>query len=227
MVKSSDESIPRTLGHTLDDVTLWDTKFSYDKFVIQVQIDNSYSGTSKKAIEDALKSLQKRSKVIKFKTSSSPPSDKNVPYIHIQQTQEGCWSWIGRTRSANEGQVLSLDEDNFCLNSGTIQHEVLHALGFLHEHTRDDRDSHVKVHWDNIRDNGKRNFWKDKNGETLGSDYDLDSIMHYGEDTFSKNEKKTMEALASFSRYAFSIPAFTFYFTNTRMSSFKLLLNLE
>ena len=186
----------RNLGHVLKDVRLWNNNFINEKFEIFVQIDQSYKKKSKNAIKEALKSIQKRSKVIRFKTSSSPPSN-DIPYIHIQKTQEGCWSWIGRTSGANEGQVLSLDETNSCMNPGTIQHEILHALGLLHEHTRSDRDSYVKVNWDNIKENGKKNYWKDENGISLGTDYDLNSVMHYSETTYAKDGKKTMKAKVS------------------------------
>ena len=30
-------------------------------------------------------------------------------------------------------------------------HEMLHALGFFHEHVRPDRDSHIDVDWTQIR----------------------------------------------------------------------------
>ena len=33
---------------------------------------------------------------------------------------------------------------------GAIQHEVLHALGFFHEHSRKDRDDFVEVNWPNV-----------------------------------------------------------------------------
>ena len=38
-----------------------------------------------------------------------------------------------------------------CMLKGTIQHEMLHALGFLHEHVRPDRDQFVTVNDKNIR----------------------------------------------------------------------------
>ena len=38
-----------------------------------------------------------------------------------------------------------------CKNRGHVTHELMHALGFFHEHTRPDRDKFVKILWDNIK----------------------------------------------------------------------------
>ena len=32
-----------------------------------------------------------------------------------------------------------------------MTHELMHALGFFHEHTRPDRDKFVKILWNNIK----------------------------------------------------------------------------
>jgi len=33
----------------------------------------------------------------------------------------------------------------YCYTDGTIQHEIMHKLGFHHEQVRPDRDNHVKT----------------------------------------------------------------------------------
>lgn len=57
-----------------------------------------------------------------------------------------CYSYIGRRYNAQE---LSLQKSG-CVYHDTVQHEVLHALGFNHEQTRSDRDQHIRVVWENI-----------------------------------------------------------------------------
>lgn len=37
-----------------------------------------------------------------------------------------------------------------CMSIGTVMHEMIHALGFHHEHGRPDRDDHVDILWQNI-----------------------------------------------------------------------------
>jgi hypothetical protein len=53
----------------------------------------------------------------------------------------------------NQGaQLLSLDDH--CINEnnpGIVIHELMHAAGFFHEHTRPDRDSFVRIDFENIQ----------------------------------------------------------------------------
>ena len=48
-------------------------------------------------------------------------------------------------------QTVSLQRFG-CIDHGIIQHELLHTLGFYHEHMRSDRDQYVKINFDNIID---------------------------------------------------------------------------
>lgn len=46
-------------------------------------------------------------------------------------------------------QMVVLGYD--CLSQGDIAHEIMHVLGFSHEHTRPDRDRYITVLWENIK----------------------------------------------------------------------------
>ena len=59
-----------------------------------------------------------------------------------------CFSFIGRVKQTN-GQELSIGTN--CAVLSVIVHEVLHALGFIHEHTRLDRDNYVIINETNIQ----------------------------------------------------------------------------
>lgn len=80
---------------------------------------------------------------------------------------------------------------------GTCIHELMHAVGFLHEQTRSDRDSFVRINYQNIRQGYENNFDKGEAGKVdpQGVGYDYGSVMHYNEKAFSKNGQKTITAL--------------------------------
>ncbi|KAF4528649.1 hypothetical protein B566_EDAN017226, partial [Ephemera danica] len=79
-------------------------------------------------------------------------------YLVFGNTPTGCWSNLGRQGGA---QVINLQSPAGCaitlmrfsqgvLMVGTAIHEIMHALGFLHEQTRPDRNSYINVLWTNI-----------------------------------------------------------------------------
>ncbi|XP_010736121.2 low choriolytic enzyme [Larimichthys crocea] len=108
----------------------------------------------------------------------------------------GCWSSLGRQ---SRGQLVSLRK-NGCVYTGTVQHEVLHALGFHHEHVRSDRDSYVRILTDNIQSGREHNFRKVATNN-LGTPYDFKSVMHYSQYAFSKNGKPTIVSRSNPSLY--------------------------
>lgn len=77
-----------------------------------------------------------------------------------------------------------------------IAHEILHALGFVHEQNRTDRDNYIDVLFDNIDDRYADNFEKlpqeFMNVSGLG-EFDFHSLMIYPQWMFAKNGQSTME----------------------------------
>jgi len=64
-------------------------------------------------------------------------------------------------------------------SAGLIAHELMHALGFLHEHQRPDRDQ-----WIDVDKRAVRIFTNDfekRKDDIVLSEYDLASLTHYGE----------------------------------------------
>lgn len=120
------------------------------------------------------------------------PRVNQPDFISIQNSLSGCWSAVGRTGGK---QILNLQSGVCLRHTGTILHEIMHALGFLHEHTRHDREQFVKINVQNIRPDAMKNFKKDKRKEstTNGIGYDLGSVMHYSLMAFSSNGKPTIE----------------------------------
>jgi uncharacterized protein (TIGR03437 family) len=74
-----------------------------------------------------------------------------------------------------------------------IVHELMHALGFYHEQTRVDRNQYVEVekYCGNVK-GGCMGKTYEANFKVAGfhySYYDFDSVMHYGQCTFSVSDK--------------------------------------
>lgn len=130
-----------------------------------------------------------------------PKTDEDVAYVSIQNEQDGCYSYVGRTGGK---QVLNLESPFCSLTIGTPVHEMMHALGFFHEQSRSDRDDYVTIEWDNIEPGEERQFAKfdpDKIS-AFGVEYDYGSVMHYQEDAFSVNGEPTIVPKVS---YLFSL----------------------
>ncbi|EFX86892.1 hypothetical protein DAPPUDRAFT_312308 [Daphnia pulex] len=111
-------------------------------------------------------------------------------YIRIKKTGEGCWSFVGRI---GRRQTVGLDDK--CLlysRPGLVIHELMHVLGFYHEHQRPDRDEYVSVDLDNVEPKNKRYFEKMRisHYNILGHSYDYGSVMHYPKDAFAKDHRK-------------------------------------
>ncbi|KAM3860879.1 zinc metalloproteinase nas-4-like [Diretmus argenteus] len=101
-------------------------------------------------------------------------------YLRILKGR-GCASYVGCS-----GGDQPLHYSPSC-TMGNLCHEIIHALGLHHEHTRPDRDQHISVQWQNIMSRRQKNF-KVKYGNTMNLPYDINSIMHYGQFFFTADK---------------------------------------
>jgi hypothetical protein len=105
---------------------------------------------------------------------------KQKRYIRFTLDTNGVCFWDGS--EANVG-------------SGCARHEIGHALGLRHEHTRSDRNASVEIQWKNIDNDHCSQFDRIKSTAGLCGPYDFKSIMHYTKSTFTCNGKITIKAL--------------------------------
>ncbi|KAG8125984.1 hypothetical protein E2320_021100 [Naja naja] len=105
-------------------------------------------------------------------------------YINIVPGDR-CWSYFGKIGGRQQLSLLK----HGCIYKGLIQHELNHALGFLHEQTRSDRDNYVKINLEYVAKGEWGNFEKG-NTTNLDLPYDYDSVMHYGAYDFSNTAGK-------------------------------------
>ncbi|XP_053174898.1 high choriolytic enzyme 1-like [Scomber japonicus] len=150
------------------------------KVYVAYTISSEYSSRERSIIERGLESFQDFS-CLRFVRRTS-----EIDYLKIQSL-DGCWSWIGRRGNA---QDLSLRRSG-CVYHDTVQHEVLHALGFHHEQKRSDRDEYIRIVFENVIPGKEHNFDK-VNTLNQGTTYDYGSVMHYTKYAFSKNNQPTL-----------------------------------
>ncbi|RXM33737.1 Astacin-like metalloendopeptidase [Acipenser ruthenus] len=114
---------------------------SDDGFVyIPYKISTEYSPSEQAVITDAMSEYAKVS-CIRFVSYTN-----EMDYLHVQPL-DGCWSYFGR--SGGE-QPISFSRIG-CLYKGIIIHELMHTLGFYHEHNRSDREDYITIMVDNIQ----------------------------------------------------------------------------
>lgn len=137
---------------------------------------NVYSASN---IRQAIAHIEARTD-IKFINSTSSSYIEFIP-------SSGSWSYVGMVGGKQQIGLASW------AGVGTTVHEICHALGVHHEHSRADRDNYLTIHWSNI-EAGKENNFQIRNAsyhKDIGP-FDFGSIMLYGCFGFSINGQPTI-----------------------------------
>lgn len=104
--------------------------------------------------------------------------------IAILPGKENCISYMGYLGGH---QPIYIAEG---CSADNIAHELMHAIGFIHEQNRMDRDSYIEVLFSNIDSKYHINFEKFSNDLMRVSgltEFDFESLMLYPETMFSNN----------------------------------------
>ncbi|XP_026996788.2 bone morphogenetic protein 1-like isoform X2 [Tachysurus fulvidraco] len=147
--------------------------------VIPYIISTNFSGSQRAIFKQAMRHWE-RHVCVTFVERTAEES-----YIIFTYRPCGCCSYVGRR--GDGPQAISIGKN--CDKFGIVVHELGHVIGFWHEHTRPDRDTHVSIIRENIQPGQEYNFLKMDPDEvnSLGETYDFDSIMHYSTNTFSRS----------------------------------------
>ena len=143
-------------------------------------IDKSLDQEGKDVVIAAMRYIQDVS-CVQFKLK-----DETTKHHVLIKSGKACSSKVGMRRSRFPQQMII--DGNLC-SKGSVIHELLHCLGFLHMHTANNRDDYIKVNWKNIRDDAKLNFKPFvAHVSMFETEYDYDSITHYSGVAFAKDK---------------------------------------
>lgn len=128
-------------------------------------------------------------------------------YVTFKYHDTDCNSYLGRLCA---DQTVNIPD---WAVTGNIMHEIMHTLGFNHEHSRIDRDQVVRVNPSSVKEGWRQNYLAD--GHPIGQ-YDKHSIMHYPTDNalrfiekdkyWSANREKFSELDLKALRYIYGKP---------------------
>jgi len=155
--------------------------FRWPSGIVPYVIDGGLPNQAR--VTDAILQMEEETNGVHFVPRTD--QDNYVRFI----SSDGCSSQIGMVGGV---QDINLADD---CTKGNTMHEIGHALGMFHEHTRCDRDTYVQINWDNIEAGKEGNFDKQCDGATDLLDYAEGSIMHYGPFAFSDNDLPTIVSL--------------------------------
>jgi len=197
---SDDDNIISVNGSvTNGSILLWKTDWRSDElWHIPVYFQSgAYTEPQLKLVKQGIRRLQKMTASIKFDFITAPYTN-GTPFLHVGTFGlDICASYVGMDTSVAtlpDGQFVWLG--NSCLErgQGQVQHEIMHALGFHHEHSRPDRDTYVTVLYQNVAESEKHNFDIRNDVDSLGTAYDYKSVMHYSEYELSNVGGQTIDA---------------------------------
>uniref|UniRef100_A0A1I7ZIY8 Zinc metalloproteinase n=1 Tax=Steinernema glaseri TaxID=37863 RepID=A0A1I7ZIY8_9BILA len=145
---------------------------------------------ARREVDIAVKFWQENT-CIKFYKTNDPNNAPVKPVLNFFPGQ-GCSSRMGRDPNGAI-QYINL-EPGQCEHFEVVTHEIAHALGFMHEQSRWDRDEYVWIDTNKVSGNMQHNYDKEDEEENnnYGMQYDFGGVMHYQDNFFAINQRDTV-----------------------------------
>ena len=134
-----------------------------------------FTQEEKKEVRRAMKEFHRKT-CIKFVNRRRERNFIKIVKVNAWGETDACESYVGRVGG---GQEVTLG--SWCYRKEVIIHELMHALGFYHEHTKAKSKEFVTIKRHRIQDGMENNFKIHRRHHPVvaRSPYDICSIMHY------------------------------------------------
>ena len=176
---------PQTESAFAGGVTLWPGGVVYYDFASDVAAEHQ------QAFLDAARDWSTFAAVTFVRHVSEPN------YVLVQNMPSGGgFSAVGMVGGAQDFMI-----GPSAWNRGTLNHELGHVLGMVHEHQRRDRDLYVTINTANLMFGPDGNFVVLTDSNDQGP-YDFDSVMHYSKNAFAiDTSQDTIDPLPAYAQY--------------------------
>ncbi|XP_021194225.3 high choriolytic enzyme 2 [Helicoverpa armigera] len=158
---------------------------------IVYEFNNEFTTAQINAIYAAMREITART-CIRFRRRTA--SDRN--YVLVTGRSDGCYANVGYWASMGV-HTLNLARaipGQGCFTHTIIIHEWIHVIGFMHMHSTHNRDTYVRLLWQNMIPGMEYAFERYGTNvvHNMGLPYEYASNMHYDRFGFSRNGQPTM-----------------------------------
>ncbi|HFK5554049.1 TPA: M12 family metallopeptidase [Elizabethkingia anophelis] len=193
-LEGDNKTLPRNLGINANPYRLWAmVRFTYGASILNHPNRDMFQARIRKAMQQ----IQSQTNVRFYNATGQPTVDPTwgfaYPYIEMNYVggiDVSTSSGIGRNPSGGR-QFVNLANFAFppfdYYNVPVIVHELLHAIGMMHEQNRPDRDSYVTINRSNLTPAGRGQFQKISTNYSYIGGYDYNSVMGYSSYTSSSS----------------------------------------
>lgn len=128
------------------------SNFLWPDGIVPYIVDPTFNATNRANIDESVAEFNR----IFEGCAKWRPRDGEPAYVEFSNTGS-CYARIGRAYWPFPlPQRISIGRCAHLI--GHVKHEMMHTMGFYHEHSRSDRDMFVEIHWDNILQDRKDQF---------------------------------------------------------------------